>query len=1049
MSYPLDLTGTAASNRIVDELHVSTEQYIHSHYYIFPQYVSFYKSSLIVKVHNGSSWVTLTPNVDYIFKAIHLNATRLSGHELYGFIELINPTVNQTVSLTYQTLGGSKQPDVNTLIDKIIDDYKDTPIYILDVLTTDFDPVIQTPTPSFSDYPNTKGELEVVGKLYDIANSIASGFTSISGLFKTYAKPVAVKGSSSIDFSAYVEVSGDQLNIPFNVVTFSSEQNSIVNKSYVETAFNAINTAYNNLLNLYNNKLNKLNPVSNNPLYLTIVDTANTTTALTKEYVENVFSSFTPTSSEPPVGTVIQSTVDNTPSGYLKCNGTAISKTTYSELYSVIGDAFAPPGPGAGIPWQSQCGINPSTQNDITGWTSTNGLAGATSFAASFVAKNYIYILGGDDGNGPLNTIQRASFDSDGNLSSGWSKVGTLPVAMTNMGYVATKDRFYLIGGYNNSYSDITTVYSAPINTDGSLDTFRTETPLPAPRSSAVCFVIKDKLYAVGGSNTNTVYRATVNSDGTLSRWESLPKFPINIDYGNPMLIKDRIYIFGTHDESTNSLKNYYATYDSDGNIGTWTYVSDMPNDLYGLAIVCTDNYVFNIGGYKYINSKYTNISYRAPILTDGSIGDWTQISDCPTAASGAQIVIVGNKIYFIGGSAPAYLDTVYSATFTSGITDYTPYYADKINTSTTSPSVESAGVPWQSQYGFNTSTQSDITDWVSTASLINNNAYAASLVTKNYIYILGGYDGNGASNTIQRASFDSNGNLTSAWSNVDTLPTPLYGMGYVATKDRIYIIAGYNGSSAVATVYSAPINPDGTLGAFTANTPLPVALFYPSVFVIKNKLYVAGGSPTGSSANISNAVYQAIIDASGVIRTWIQISNFPINFFAGRPLLIKNRIYIFAAATTNISQSRIYYATYDSNGDIGAWTYVSDMPTQSFNPVIVCNNNYVYAISCSNNYTGSVTSYIASILPDGSIGSWTQISNGPVGIYNAQTAIVGNKIYFIGGTDTNSVVNSVYSATFTSGITDYTSYYTDLSIFYLPNYHPDFKSIENYYIKY
>jgi hypothetical protein len=712
MPYPLDLTGAAASNRIADELHISTEQYIHNHYYIFPQYVSFYKSSFIVKVHNGNSWSTLTPNVDYIFKAIHLNATRLSGYELYGFIELINPIANQTVSLTYQTLGGSKQPNVDALIDKIIDDYKDTPIYILDVLTTDFDPVIQTPTPSYSQYPNTKGELEVVEKLHDIANSIASGFTSISDLFKTYAKPVAVKGSSSIDFSAYVNVAGDQINISFSVVTFSSEQNNIVNKSYVETAFNTINTAYNNLLNLYNNKLNKLNPVSNNPLYLTIVDTANTTTALTKEYVENAFSSSTPSSSEPPVGTVIQSTVDNTPSGYLKCNGTALSKTTYSALYAVIGDQYAP---------------------------------------------------------------------------------------------------------------------------------------------------------------------------------------------------------------------------------------------------------VFK----------------------------------------------------------------------------------------------ESAGIPWQSQYGFNSSTQHDIINWISVASLINNNAYAASLVTKNYIYILGGTDiANGSFDTIQRASFDNDGDLTSAWINVGTLPTPLYGMGYVATKDRIYLIGGYNDSGIVAAVYSAPINPDGTLGTFTANIPLPVGLYYPSVFVIKDKLYVAGGSTTGSSASISSNVYQATIDSAGTVGSWTQVNDFPINFFAGRPLLIKDRIYIFTAATTNISQSSIYYATYDSNGDIGAWTYVSDMPTQSFNPVVVCNNNYVYAISCSNNYTGSVASYIAPILPDGSIGNWSQISDGPVAQYNAQVAIAGNKVYFIGGGGTSSAVNTVYSATFTSGVIDYTPYYADQhsvdpNNFYLPSYYPDFKSVENYYIKY
>jgi hypothetical protein len=680
MSYPLDLTGTAASNRITDELHISTEQYIHDHYYIFPQYVSFYKSSLTVKVHNGSSWTTLTPNVDYLFKAIHLNATRLSGYELYGFIELINPTTNQTISLTYQTLGGSKQPNVDTLINTIIDNYKDTPIYILDVLTTDFDPAVQTPTPSFSDYPNTKGELEVVEKLHDIANSIASGFTSISGLFKTYAKPVAVKGSSSIDFSAYVNVAGDQLDTPFNVVTFSSEQNNIVNKSYVESAFNTINTAYNNLLNLYNNKLNKSNPVSNNPLYLTIVDTNNTNTALTREYVESVISSSTAPSTDPPVGTVIQSAVDNTPSGYFLCNGAAVSKTTYSSLYGVIGDNFAPLGPikeSGGVPWQSQNGFNSSTQDDITDWSSANSLATAVCFAASLVTKNYIYILGGYDTNNVLNIIQRASFDNDGNLSSVWSNIGTLPVAIANMGYVATKGRFYLIGGTDGS-NDLSSVYSASINSDGTLGDFRTETSLPDGKNSAVCFIVKNKLYALGGYN-NTVYGTTVNSDGTLNSWETLSNFPINLGYGRPLLIKDKIYIFGVYDTNDYDTKIYCATYDSDGNIGSWSYLSNMPNNIYGSAMVCVDNYVFSIGGIDHDNDTFTNATYRTPISSDGSIGDWTKISDGPVTASDARSVIVGNKIYFIGGlDGNNTLNTVYIATFTSGITDYTPYYTDQ-----------------------------------------------------------------------------------------------------------------------------------------------------------------------------------------------------------------------------------------------------------------------------------------------------------------------------------------------------------------------------------
>jgi N-acetylneuraminic acid mutarotase len=330
----------------------------------------------------------------------------------------------------------------------------------------------------------------------------------------------------------------------------------------------------------------------------------------------------------------------------------------------------------AGIPWRSQCGFNPSTQNDITDWTSTNGLAFAVRDSASLVTKNYIYILGGNNG-GSLDTIQRASFDANGALSSTWSNVGTLPVSMWGMGYIATKGRLYLIGGYNSSSGYLSSVYSAPINADGTLGAFRAEISLPEAKAYPVCFVIKDKLYVAAGCS-NTVHRAIVNNDGTLSNWETIPKFPITFSDGEPLLIKDRIYIFGTYNNFTDTSEIYYATYDSDGNIGTWTYVSNMPNNLLVSEVVCTDNYVFCIAGYDINNNQHTNAVYRVPILADGSIGYWDQISNVPITVVSAQSVITGNKIYLIGGWRNGInLDTVYSASFTSGITDYTPFYAD------------------------------------------------------------------------------------------------------------------------------------------------------------------------------------------------------------------------------------------------------------------------------------------------------------------------------------------------------------------------------------
>jgi N-acetylneuraminic acid mutarotase len=380
-------------------------------------------------------------------------------------------------------------------------------------------------------------------------------------------------------------------------------------------------------------------------------------------------------------GTVIEYGSSTTPSGYLRLNGAAVSKTTYSGLYKAIGDNFSTLYPGGGIPWKFQYGFNPSTQSDITGWVQeNNSLAQEAAYVASLVTEKYIYILGGYGSSGTLNTIQRATFDANGNLTTPWSSVGALPASMYSMGYVAAKNRFYLIGGRNDS-SFYSSVYSVSINADGTLGDFRAETTLPTTVANAACFVIKNRLYVVGGQNSNgyldTAYKAIINNDGTLGSWTTLPNLPIGYQNIAHLIIKDRIYFFASYLYSGNLyLIYFYTKYDSNGDIGSWIRVSDIPNNIVGSAIVCTDNRVFIIGGYNQNNNQYTDASHFTGIDIDGTIGAWNQISNGPIAATGAQSVIAGNKIYFIGGyDGSNYLNSVYSANFTSGIIDYAPYY--------------------------------------------------------------------------------------------------------------------------------------------------------------------------------------------------------------------------------------------------------------------------------------------------------------------------------------------------------------------------------------
>jgi microcystin-dependent protein len=58
--------------------------------------------------------------------------------------------------------------------------------------------------------------------------------------------------------------------------------------------------------------------------------------------IANAFASFTFI----PVGTIHSSVVSTLPSGYLRCNGNAVSRSTYSRLFDAIGTTF---GSGDGI----------------------------------------------------------------------------------------------------------------------------------------------------------------------------------------------------------------------------------------------------------------------------------------------------------------------------------------------------------------------------------------------------------------------------------------------------------------------------------------------------------------------------------------------------------------------------------------------------------------------------------------------------------------------------------------------------------------------------
>lgn len=78
-----------------------------------------------------------------------------------------------------------------------------------------------------------------------------------------------------------------------------------------------------------------------------------------------------------PTGTVISVAVNSTPTGYLKCNGALISRTTYAALFATIGTTF---GVGDGT---TTFGLPDLRGEFIRGWDDGRGVDTARVFGSA------------------------------------------------------------------------------------------------------------------------------------------------------------------------------------------------------------------------------------------------------------------------------------------------------------------------------------------------------------------------------------------------------------------------------------------------------------------------------------------------------------------------------------------------------------------------------------------------------------------------------------------------------------------------------------------
>jgi len=307
-------------------------------------------------------------------------------------------------------------------------------------------------------------------------------------------------------------------------------------------------------------------------------------------------------------------------------------------------------------------------------------------------------------------------------------------------------------------------------------------------------------------------------------------------------------------------------------------------------------------------------------------------------------------------------------------------------------------GKPWSQQYNFNPAQTTDITDWAAgTAYPTPARLSSVGIVTASRVYLLGGEDNVGFRAEVSTAPINSDGTL-GTWAAGTALPVTLaYSQGIV-TKNRVYLLGGYAAGADSQVVYTATIDSAGVLGTWAnANNNLPALLRNSQAVVTTNRVYLLGGYEAGLG-NVSK-VYTAPIGANGIIGAWANANNnLPIAIRNSQAITTKNRVYLMGGFTSAYVKT-VYTAPIDADGIIGAWSAGTDLPAVRAVVGIAVTENRVYLIG---GYNGAImeTVVTAPINANGTLGAWASGTSLPFARHSTSVIVTSSKINIFGYDD-------------------------------------------------
>lgn len=580
----------------------------------------------------------------------------------------------------------------------------------------------------------------------------------------------------------------------------------------------------------------------------------------------------------------------------------------------------------------------------VRAWTATTSLPSARYGHTSVEYDGFLYSLGGFIGSASSD-VRSAAISIDGSIGS-WSATSGLTTARAHHSSVAYNGYLYVLGGTNGGL--LADVEFAPVQSSGTLGAFVSTTPLPSERAFHGSVAYNGYLYVLGGLTAGgyvaEVWRAPIASDGSLGVWTATSSF--SMGRGNPVTFASGgfLYLIGGYDGiSLGDVQ--YAPIFADGSIGAWSPTTGFLGPRHDHAGFVHGGFIYLLGGIA-DGVDLSDVQY-APIAGDGSVGAWQSTSAFTTPRRYHAALARNGIAYLLGGigSSGALADVQRVALAPSG-----PVGAWTSTTALTAPRLNHSAVVAKGRLyvmgGYNgggdlhDAAHAPIGATGTIGPFVATNAPsqpgAIVVAHGDHLYAVGG----GLSANVDFTTVNADGSLA-PWTPTTSFGGGRVDPGAVAYRGYLYVLGGFDGSHRLDVQY-APIAADGSVGSFTATTSLTFARASLAAVAYDGYLYVIGGD-NGVSLDI---VESAPIQPDGSLGSWTRTTGFHGPRSAHSAVAWNGFLYVlfgWAPVAPGARGEVVQYAPIGENGQLGPWTFSTDLSIATFSSAAAVANGILY----------------------------------------------------------------------------------------------------------